>query len=360
MIGQRLKLSRSAAGLSLRGLEAKIGNRVTAQAISKYERDETMPRAGVLAVLADALGVSAAYLAGGRSMVLEGVEFRKKAIPSKREETRTEARVLRLLERYLAVEELLGLSSTAWDKPREAPWPVLRDLAEVEYAARGLRAHWGLGPNPIPNMAELLQERGIKVLAIDLAAVDGLTARARGGDGSATPVIVVNSGHWGERQRFTLAHELGHMVLDVPAKMDGEEAANRFAAAFLLPAETLRAEVGRRRKSIGWGELLELKRIFGASVQALLLRCRDLGIFGPTLFQRLFDECIRRGWRKPPYREPCALAGEKPMRFERLCFRALSEGALSAAEAAELLEIPVRDLNRLMEEPAPEQAITGN
>ncbi len=354
MLGQRLKLSRTAAGLSLRGLEAKIGNRVTAQAISNYERGETMPRPGVLAALAGALGVSEAWLTGARSMVLEGVEFRKKTIPSKREETRVEARVLRLLERYLAVEELLGLPSTAWDKPRQAPWPVLRELAEVEYAARGLRAHWGLGLNPIPNMAELLQERGIKVLAMDLAAVDGLTARALGGDVGAAPVIVVHSGHWGERQRFTLAHELGHMVLDVAAKVDGEEAANRFAAAFLLPAETLRAEIGRRRKSIGWGELLELKRIFGASVQALILRCRDLGIFGPTLSQRLFDECVRRGWRKPPYREPCAMQGEKPRRFERLCFRALSEGALSAAEAAELLEIPVSDLNRLMEEPVPE------
>ena len=62
MTGQRLKISRAAAGLSLRGLEAAIGNRVTAQAIGKYERGESMPGSGVLIALAGALGVSVDYL----------------------------------------------------------------------------------------------------------------------------------------------------------------------------------------------------------------------------------------------------------------------------------------------------------
>ena len=59
MIGQRVKIARSAAGLSLRDLESKIDNLVTAQAISKYERNESMPSSRVLIALADALGVSA-------------------------------------------------------------------------------------------------------------------------------------------------------------------------------------------------------------------------------------------------------------------------------------------------------------
>ncbi|MCY4588589.1 MAG: ImmA/IrrE family metallo-endopeptidase [Bryobacterales bacterium] len=354
-IGRRIRLSRTAVGLSLRALAAKIDNRVTAQAIGKYEHGESMPSTGVLTALADALGVSTTYLTGSRDMTLEAVEFRRKTLAGKREEDQIKARVLRLLERYLAVEELLGLTSASWDKPRGSPWPVLHDLSEVEHAARGLRAHWGLGFDPIPNLGELLEERGVKVLTMDLTAIDGLAVRVRREDGSITPVIVVNQGHWGERQRFTLAHELGHIVLDVAPKIDGENAAHRFAAALLMPAEPLRAEVGRRRKSIGWGELIELKRIFGISVQALTLRCEELCIFSPTLSRRLFDEFIRRGWRRPPYQEPYAMVGEKPRRFERLVCRALSEGAVSADEAAELLEIPVRDLNLLMEEPDPKR-----
>ena len=176
MIGQRLKISRSASGLSLRDLQAKIVNRVTAQAIGKYERNQSMPSSGVLIALADALGVSVDYLVGDPEMVLEAVEFRKKKITSKREESQVEAMVLHLLERYLLVEELLGLPSVEWHSPREAPYPVVRDVSEADRAAQSLRDHWGLGNDPIPNSVELLEEQGIKVLAVDLANIDGLTA----------------------------------------------------------------------------------------------------------------------------------------------------------------------------------------
>ena len=355
-VGQRIKVCRHASGLSLRGLEARIDNRVTAQAISKYERDEAMPSSGVLIALADAFDVSVDYLASDSDIRLEAVDFRRKRLTSKREEAQVEARVLHLLERYLAIEEILRLPTVAWDMPREAPWPVLHVLAEAEHAALGLRAYWGLGLDPIPNLVELVEERGIKVLSMNLTNIDGLTARVRREDRSVASVIVVNRGDWGERQRFTVAHELGHMVLDVGAKIDDEKAAHRFAGAFLMPAETLRVEIGKRRKSMGWRELFDLKRLFGVSVQALTYRCKDLGIFGNPLFRQLFNEFARRGWRTPPYKEPWAMPGERPMRFERLCFRALAEGAISEAKAAELLGYSVHELNRRMDEPPGEEA----
>lgn len=351
MVGQRLKLARSAAGLSLRDLEEKIGNRVTAQAIGKYERNESMPSSGVLIALAEALGVSVDYLVGDQEMILEAVEFRKKTITSKREESHVEAKTLHLLERYLMVEELLHLRSIEWHSPREAPYPVMRDVFEADRAARSLRDHWGLGHDPIPNLVELLEEQGIKILAVDLTNIDGLTARVRRTQKSDVPVIVVNRKEWGERQRFTLAHELGHIVMDVSAKLDEEKAAHRFAGAFLMPAEALWAKIGKHRTSIGWDELFELKQIFGASVQAVTYRCKDLGIFNVSLFRRLFNEFTRRGWRTPPYKEPYSKEGEKPKRFERLTFRALAEGAISEPKAAELLGVSVRELNRRMEEP---------
>ena len=352
MIGQRLKLVRSAAGLSLRDLEVKIGNRVTAQAIGKYERNESMPGSGVLIALADALDVSVDYLVGDQEMVLEEVEFRKKKPTSRREESQVEATVLYFLERYLMVEELLNLPSVEWHSPREAPYPVMRDVSEADRAAQSLRDHWGLGNDPIPNLVELLEEQGIKVLAVDLTNIDGLTARVRRAEKGAVPVIVVNRKEWGERQRFTLAHELGHMVMDVAAKLDEEKAAHRFAGAFLMPADALWAKIGKHRTAIGWGELFELKQLFGASVQAITYRCKDLGIFSEATFRRLFNDFTRFGWRRPPYEEPLARQeGEEPKRFKRLTFRALAEGAISEAKAAELLSISVQDLNRRMEEP---------
>ena len=118
-----------------------------------------------------------------------------------------------------------------------------------------------------------------------------------------------------------------------------------------MPAEALRAEMGARRSSIGWSELFDLKQLFGVSVQALTVRCRDLGIFDTALYQRLFRDFSRFGWRSPPYEEPFPRPGERPRRFERLCFRALAEGGVSEAKAAELLGVSVRVLHRRMEEP---------
>ena len=351
MIGQRLKLARSAVGLSLRQLSDTIDNRVTAQAIGKYERDESMPSSSVLMVLANALDVTIEYLMSDPNLVLEGLEFRKKPLTRKREEARLEAKVLDRLERYLTVEALLGLPSIDWDKPREAPYPVENELVEADGAALSIRTHWGLGLDPIPNMMELLEERGIKVLSIPLGDIDGMTAKVRRLDDLFAPVVVVNADHWGERQRFTAAHELGHLMMSVNPGIDEEKAAHRFAGAFLMPPETLWSEIGKHRKSISLGELLDLKQLFGASVQAIVYRCKDLGIIGNSTYRALFQEFSQRGWRNPPYQEPLALPGEKPLRFERLCFRAASEGAISESKAAELLGIPIHALAEKMDSP---------
>ena len=203
-------------------------------------------------------------------------------------------------------------------------------------------------------MIELLEERGIKVVSIELDKIDGLTARVGRVGKEALPVILVNARDWRERQRFTLAHELGHMVLDIAPGVDEEKAAHRFAGAFLMPAEALWSEIGKHRTSISLGELLRLKELFGASFQAITYRCRDLGILPETVFRNLFKVFADRGWRSPPFKEPGAVAPDRPKRFERLCYRALAEGAISEAKAAELLDLSVHELNQRMEAPISE------
>lgn len=190
-----------------------------------------------------------------------------------------------------------------------------------------------------------MEEKGIKVLCISLADLDGLTAHAHRAEKDEIPVVIVNREDWGERQRFTLARELGRMVINVSDKVHEEKAAHYFARAFLMPRDTLWAEIGKHRRSIRNDELLFLKQIFGASVQAVTYRCKDLGIFSQSFFKRLFNEFGRLGWRSPPYKEPKALPGEKPTRFKRLTLRALAEGAISDSKAAELLELSIHDLD---------------
>ena len=250
---------------------------------------------------ADALHTTVDYLLGDPELVLHDVEFRKNAFMSKRDEARVEATVLSHLERYFAIEEILDLASARRDAPRDVPYRVLREVVEAERAADALRRPWGLGHGPIPNLVELLEERGVKVFALPLGSIGGLAARAGHPGRAALPFIVVNAKDWGERQRFTIGHELGHLVLDVAHNIDAERVAHRFAGAFLMPADSLWLEVGKRRSAIALGELLALKLVFGVSIQALTRRCRDLRIISQATYRSLFNEFDRLGWRSPPY-----------------------------------------------------------
>jgi len=112
----------------------------------------------LLMSLARALDVSEEYLLGEQDLALDGVEFRKKADMSAKEEAQVESHVHQLLERYLTVEEILGLP-VEWDEPRDAPYPVMQNVGEADRAARILREHWGLGLDPIPILVELLESR---------------------------------------------------------------------------------------------------------------------------------------------------------------------------------------------------------
>ena len=195
------------------------------------------------------------------------------------------------------------MRSVDWEQPRSAPHPVA-DMRDAEDAARSVRDDWGLGNDPIPQLAELLEERGIKILSLDLDDIDGLAAKVRRKDRNAARVIVIKRSTWSERKRFNLAHELGHMVIAPSGGVDEEKAAHRFAGAFLMPADVLRAEIGVNRSSISIGELVVLKKRFGVSIQALTYRCKDLGIINQAAFARLFKVFAERGWRTAPFEEP--------------------------------------------------------
>src|ERR1700678_505420 len=112
MIADRIRLARSKAGLSLRGLSQAMKGRVTAQAIGKYERGEDIPSSGVLSALSKALGVSLSYLLDAQGVALSGVEFRTKANTTAKDRAHVETEVLEWIERYLQVELVLDLDSS--------------------------------------------------------------------------------------------------------------------------------------------------------------------------------------------------------------------------------------------------------
>ena len=345
MFGERLKLARKRSGLSLRALSSRIEGVVSAQAIGKYERGKMMPSSPVAIAVADALDVSVSYLLSPSTVTLESVEFRSEASPKAKERAAVEAEVLDHVDRYLQIEEILGIAGSDHEGPPLAPYGI-RAVEEAEAAAESLRTAWNLGGRPIYDVTELLEDRGIKVFKFRLpSSVDGLTCHVRRTDGHDVPVIVCTDKKSIERQRFTIAHELGHLATDVPPETPEEAACHRFAAAFLVPGDALIREIGRRRYNFGFGELVEIKQKFGISAAALVMRMRELRIIRQKTADSIFRG-IGRTWKS---KEPCPLTrSERPRRLRRLCLRALAEGEISESKAAELLRLPVSEIERVM------------
>src|SRR5437588_8250679 len=203
MIADRIKLARCKAGFSLRDLSAAMDGRVSAQAISKYERGEDMPSSEVLMALAKALGVSLSYLLDPIGIELTSIKFRTKANITVRDRAHVETEVLEWIERYLQIELIFDLDSTKWQFPIAHPC-LLHEINDAEKLARDVREEWKLGLDPIPNMTELLEEKGLKVLTVLLPQrVSGLTCLVGRGEGqSELPVIVVNNQFTLERRRL--------------------------------------------------------------------------------------------------------------------------------------------------------------
>jgi len=347
MFGERLKIARKKAGLSLRDLSMRVGGQVTHAAIGKYERGEMMPSSSVLIGLAKALDVSLEFLAAPLQVRLGSLDFRKKSGTSAQERAHVEALVLEHVERYLLIEEILGLDSASWKAPF-APQRV-RSSNEAEEVANSVRVEWKLGDDPLPDVTELLEEHGIKVMLLSLpGSVSGLTCLVERPEKTPVPVIVVNDGHTLERRRFTLLHELGHRLIHAE-QVDEEKASHRFASALLMPADHVKQQVGRHRHGFGYAELVETKHLYGVAAAALLVRFRDLGIISEAALSSFF-QTVARHWRtqEPAPFERSPARNEEPRRFRRLCYRALAERVITLPKAAELLQMPAAAITQEM------------
>lgn len=365
MIADRIKLARRKAGLSLRDLSAEMDGRVTAQAIGKYERGEDIPSSEVLAALAKALGVSLSYLLDPQGIELTGVKFRTKANTTMRDRAHVETEVFAWIERYLQIELILDLDSAKWQCPIDPPCQ-LHEVNDAEQLAKDVREKWKLGIDSLPNMTELLEEKGLKVLTVALPFhVSGFTCLVgRGEHQPEIPVIVVNNQFSLERRRLTLAHELAHRLIEVDSlnDKDEEKAATLFAGAFLMPREHLLRDVGKHRNALGYKELIDLKRLYRVSGAALLMRLRQLNVISESTLIYIF-QTTARGWRtqEPEELEPLQERGqrERALRFERLCYRALAEELISLTKATELLRLPAFEVEAGLKGPQSADANRG-
>ncbi len=334
MIGERLKRARAASGLSMADLGSQAG--VSANMIKKYEHGDSMPSSSVLIAISKALGVRTEYFFRPNVVQLSGVEYRKKASTPKKILNKLTADVLDQAERWFELRNLWPeFPMSEFAAPGNLP--AIQVLEDIEDVALAVRQSWRLGIDAIGDLIGLLESHGILVITTDSEhadKIDGLQVTVEG-----VPVVVVSTAWPGCRQRFTLAHELGHLILHdlLPSDMDEEKACNRFAGAFLYPRDSVLASFGKERHGLNWKELDLLKHEFGISMSAIMFRCKDLGILNESVYKRLSIEFSKNGWRKSEPGE--SYPKEHTLLFEQLVYRGAGEGILSDSKAAELLKI---------------------
>ncbi len=359
MFGQRLRLARKRAGLSMRTLADAMTPKVTAQAISKYEAGKMLPSSAVLVGLGKALSVSLDFLMSGQVEALDEVEFRRHSSASARDRARAEAILIDSLERYLVIEHIL-------DMPTDVGWveayryDCVASETQIDERADHLRKAWDLGMDPIPSLCELLEDKGIKVIEADLPeSINGLSCHVLRGGETIAEAVMVSSRVNVERKRFTLAHEFAHRIIRSTGNpaIDMEAAMNRFAGAFLVPSQHLRDEVGGDRHWITYYEIIRLKHMYGVSAAAVLMRLGQVGVLSSSAVKRAFAT-FARSWRKSepePIGEDHGFAAfEKPYRFERLVSRAVGEELISPVRAAALLNQSLASVERQISGPTSE------
>jgi Zn-dependent peptidase ImmA (M78 family)/transcriptional regulator with XRE-family HTH domain len=341
--GERLRAARAMAGFSQEELSSRMGGKVTKQAISKYEKGLMMPEASTtLIALSDALAVPVDYFFQTVSREPLELYYRKRASAGAKAKNALIEKVRDRLESYQELEELLGAHSK-FEIPSGKLNLNTSDGAQA--SARAVRRSWGVGSEqPVPGVTRLFEDKGLRLVGLE--GVPGLDGTA--GCYAGSPFVAIATDLPNDRIRFTLLHELAHILgwrKDQGRLGHNEKACHAFASEFLLPEEVLRRELSERvRHSIAVPELLQLKEKFGISMQAILFRANAAGILTHSGYRAILRDFGARGWRK---NEPGSVPGtEKPLRFERLLFRAIAEDAISMSKAASLSLVPLDELRR--------------
>lgn len=292
--GQRLTMARQLAGLRKSRLAEIIG--MSPASVTGWESGVKQPSRATVARLALALRVEPQFFAGGFPPSVEKPHFR--SLRSTPQIALDEA------EAYgQFVTEIAGLL----EKVVELPEPRLPDLpvtpdevhSTPEVAARETREFLGLTTGPVQHVVRLAERSGVVVVFSEprIAAIDAYSLHT-----GTRPIIVLNpvkDDYY--RQRFDVAHELGHLIMHHDAEPGGKVAegqANRFAAEFLMPADEIAPHLPTSTAGRGWVRLAELKEHWGVSLAGLLYRARSLGVMGDVTYRNAMIRMSQNGWRR--------------------------------------------------------------
>lgn len=309
MISDRVKHARVYHGWSQDHLASLIGR--SQSAIAQIEKGgQASP--DTLAAIAEKTQFSLAFFNKGNLPDLPdgSLRFRKRAAATVRDSDQIRAHVRQTVE---VIQELK--ESTPAHAVRIRPVPADAEVDEdfIEKLAVTARTWLGVGSSdPIPNLTRAVERAGVVVIGSsqEIEKHEGASYWADWPTGR--PIICLTRSRAGDGNRFSLGHELGHLLLhqtratEVEPK-DAENEAHRFAGALLIPRDVA---IDQIETPVTLKDLAVVKSRFGISIRALIRRCLDLGIITAERRTSLEKQISARGWHRE---EPVHVPDEHPV-----------------------------------------------
>lgn len=337
MFEKNLKYYRLKKNLSMKDL-AQVCD-VSPMAISNYESGKRTPDMEIINRLANALGVRVKDFLATRNadLTFKHGEFRKNVSLTKAQQGYIRESVEEYFSRFWDAVECLGGEPL----PEPLACHTLIRSGDCEEDARGLRRYLGLpDEGPIDELVSILENKGVLMLELD---IDNDDFSGMNGFVNDYPYVVINRNISPERMRTTILHELAHLMFlwDESEDANQEKEATAIAGATLISRQDLVRELGFRKSAVT-KDMVLVCREYGISMYLLVKRASLVGIISDYVARDFYIRANKANWRKAEPRRVKNI--ERPMLFNQLVYRAVNEEGISIERGAELLQIPVSDL----------------
>lgn len=292
--GERLTMARQLAGLKKSHLASRL--EMSPASVTAWESGAKQPNRVTVAKLALALKVEPQFFGGGSPPRVNKPHFRSLRSTPQIAQDEAEA-----YGRF--VSEVAGMLENAVEFPPallpDLPVDTDERTMTPEAAAREARKFFGISAGPVQHVVRLAERAGVVVVFCEpgVAAIDAFSLHT-----AVRPIIVLNpvkDDYY--RQRFDVAHELGHLVMHHDAEPGGkvaEDQANRFASELLMPADEIASLLPQSTAGKAWAVLADLKEHWGVSLAALLYRARALGVMSDVSYRNAVIRMSQNGWRR--------------------------------------------------------------
>ena len=274
--------------------------------LSKFEKGVDILSDDIVMRIVDFLGFPIDFFSKHISNFSENANYRKRASMTKSKRDKIDVTC-----------KIIGYVIDQMSQDLEFPRFNLK-MIDIEegytpiYCARYTRKILGIDSGAVKDINHILESNGIIVIEFDFDSeeFDGVSFISDGG----FPIIIINKNFSNDRKRFSIAHELGHIIMhsDIrnlyPEHRNKEHEANMFASEFLMPEVHIKSDL----RNLSIRNLIQLKQYWLTSMASIIRRAKDLGCISKERYSYLNIELSREGYKK---REPADVYIDEPKIF---------------------------------------------